>query len=206
MKLDRFLAVAAALVLALALSGAALAGTTPSDNTDVTIVIFAGTEFSVDITSESSNFPSVGFSLGGSGCSEGCPAYYTYSVTDLRGSGAGWEVRASASDFRGGPNNAVISGATLVRTNESIFNPGGFSASADSISTGVFVSTQDFPTPILNTSSLIIAGASGVSGVTPNATGIFSARETMWLTLPDSVAAGTYTSTLTLTLTSGDTP
>jgi hypothetical protein len=49
---------------------------------------------------------------------------------------------------------------------------------------------------------LIISGASGVSGVTPNATGAFSAKESMWYTFPAAVAVGTYNSTLTLTLTS----
>ncbi len=206
MKLDRFLAVAAALVLALSLSGAALADTTPSDNTDVTVVITAGTQFSVDITSTSSSFGSVPFALGWQACNWGCMAYYTYSVTDLRGTGAGWTVNAKASDFTGGPNNAVVPDATLFRSNENYWNPTGFSAVDGSISTGVSVGTQDDPTPIMNTSSQIIAGTPGVSGVYPNATGTFSAKESMWFTFPDSVAAGTYTSTLTLTLTSGNTP
>lgn len=205
MKMSRLAGIAAALLLALSVGGSALAAA-PSDNTNVQVEITAGTEFSVDITSSLSDFGDVPFALGYQSCNWGCMAYYDYSVTDKRGTGAGWLVHASAGDFTGGPNNAVVPGANLFRSNEVYWNPGGFTAASGSISTGVTVGAQDTPTLIMNTSSLIIKGTSGVSGVTPNATGTFSAKESMWFTFPNSVAVGTYTSTLLLTLTSGNTP
>lgn len=205
MNLKRILALGAALLLSLSLTGPALADPSP-DTTSVQVEITAGTQFSVDITSSLSDFGDVPFALGWQACNWGCMAYYNYSVTDMRGTGAGWQVNAQAGNFTGGPNNAVVPGANLFRSNEVYWNPGGFTAAPGSVSAGVTVGAQDSPTLIMNSSSLIIKGTTGVSGVTPNATGTFSAKESMWFTFPDSVAAGTYTSTLTLTLTSGNTP
>ena len=181
-------------------------GTAPAlavdDTTTVNVTITAGTQFSVDITSASSSFPSDPFALGYNSCNWGCMAYYTYTVTDLRGTAKGWNVNASASNFVGGPGNIAVPGANLFRSNELSQNPTGFTAAAGSISAGVSVGAQDSPTLIMNTSSLIISGASGLSGPSPKASGAFSAKESMWYTFPDSVAAGSYNSTLTLTLTS----
>ena len=200
MRTKRVFGIIAALLMTFGVAAPALA---VDDTTTVNVTITAGTQFSVDITSASSSFPSDDFALGYNACNWGCMAYYNYKVTDLRGTGNGWTVNAKASNFVSGPpNNAIVPGANLFRSNEVSQNPSGFTASAGSISTGVSVGTQDNPTLIMNTSSLIISGASGMSGVTPNATGEFSAKESMWYTFPNSVAAGSYNSTLTLTLTS----
>jgi hypothetical protein len=198
MKFKRIVGVVAALLLALSVSGPAYAAT--SDSTNVSLTITAGTQFSVDITN-SNNFPNQPFSLGNPG-NFTYSAFFNTEVVDLRGTGAGWNVNASATAF-----TPVVPGGTLPLYSNGLYwlpcaAVTGFCATPGSISNGVSAYLGSYGN-IIATPSLLISAAPGVVAAQPNGTGTFSTQDVVYYNnFPNALAVGTYTTTITLTLTS----
>jgi hypothetical protein len=197
-------------VVALGIGGSALA--TPAGPTqNVQVQIGAGTQFSVAFI-HATNFGNAAFSLGVQNSATIPSASYDFTVTDLRGTGDGWHVNVSSTDFTNGPVTAT--GAVLSTTNNTqwaSFLPGGaqsangWVAGAGSITTGVTRVDPGFGANLIGTERTVLQSSNGVSliGAQPNGTGTFSSEHALFLAFPAAVAAGTYTSTVTLTLTSG---
>jgi hypothetical protein len=195
MKFKRIFGAIAALGLAFSIAAPALAQST--DSTNKTLTITAGTQFSVEITSADSSWASVPFSLAG-------PANWTASspynvkVVDLRGTGKGWTVSASASAF----TPVDIPSAQLLTQNNTGNSCGGFCAGSLSVSAGVTAITaaQD----IKAGSKTLISSESGtIAGPKPKGSGEFTFQEVVYYNgVPAALAAGSYTTTITLTLTS----
>lgn len=202
MNFKRITGVAAALLLALTMAGTALA-VDPSDSTDVSLTINAGSQFSVDITN-SNNFPSRTFSLGATG-NYSYSAFYNLQVVDLRGTGAGWNVTASGSAF-----TPAVPGSGLPTVNNGLYwlacaAATGFCADSGSISDGVSV-VAGSPDIIAAPGSIFKSSAGTTAAPSPYGTGTFSTQEVVYYTgFPNALAVGTYTTTVTLTL-SGTAP
>src|SRR5438309_1806377 len=99
---SKFAGIATAGVLALSLGGAAIASS--PDQAVITLDITPGTQLSVVVDS-ALPFYSQPFTLGNSS-----PYYstsYYYTVTDLRGTGAGWTVSASTAGFEDASNTPI---------------------------------------------------------------------------------------------------
>jgi hypothetical protein len=199
MILKRMAGAVAALLLAMSVSGPAFAAT--SDSTNVSLTITPGTQFSVDITN-SNNFPNQPFSLGNPG-NFTYSAFFNLEVVDLRGTGAGWNVNASATPF----TPAVPTGTLPLYSNGLYWLPcaavTGFCAGPGSISNGVSAYLSSYGN-IINTPSLLISATPGTApGPQPNGTGTFSTQDVVYYNnFPNALAVGTYTTTITLTLTS----
>ncbi len=199
MKLKRLAGAAAALLLGLSMAAPALADTT--DSTNVSLTITAGTQFSVEIT-DSNNFPNQQFTLGNPG-NFTYSAHYNLEVVDMRGTGAGWNVSANASAF-----TPAVPGSTLPDYNNGLYwlscaAATGFCASTGSISNGVSVHSSAFGNIIGTPSTLFKALPGTTAGPQPNGTGTFSTQEVVYYNnFPNALAVNTYTTTITLTLTS----
>lgn len=167
---------------------------------DISFTITPGTELSVVVTS-STNFPDRAFSLTGPPNFTDSAAY-NYTVTDLRGNGLGWNVQASASAF-----SPVVPGSGLSSSNNTQWSvPAGYTvALSGSITAGVGFTPSG--NNIIATSRKVLFGNPGIVAAVPNATGKFSAQEAVYYTgFPVAAAAGTYSTTVTLTISSGNTP
>jgi hypothetical protein len=195
------IAIVAAFMTVLSMAGSALAVAPPSDSANVSLTITAGTQFSVDIIN-SNNFPTKVFSLTGP-ANFTDSAFYELEVIDLRGTGAGWNVVASASPFTPAilnaglatSNNGPWAGLPLCSSPAA-----GFCAGPGSISNGVSV-VAGSPN-IMSTASSIFASAAGQTAApSPFGTGTFQTEEAVYYTgLPPALSVGTYTTTITLTL------
>lgn len=202
---------AATAALALGIGGSALA--TPAAPTqNVQVQITAGSTFSVAFI-HATNFGSAAFTLGVQNSATIPSASYDFTVTDMRGTGAGWNVKVSSTDFTDGASHTAT-GAVLSTTNNTqwaSFLPGGaqsangWVAGAGSITTGVTRVDPGFGANLIGAMQTILQSSNGVStvGAQPNGTGTFSSEHALFLAFPAAVAAGTYTATVTLTLTSG---
>jgi len=195
-----FLSLIAALVMMVSAGGAALA-TDPTASTNVSLTVTAGTQLSIAITG-SNNFPNAPFSLTGP-TNWTYSAYYNVQVTDLRGTGVGWNVTASASQF-----TPVVTGAKLQNSNN--YCGGNWAgpqicATPGSILNGVSV-VAGSPDIIAAPASILKSTAGSAPGPLPNGTGVFTTQEAVFYNgFPAGLQAGTYTSTITLTL-SGSAP
>lgn len=181
------------------------APTFAADQQNVTYQITAGTQFSVTFDS-GTNFQSKPFTLGDS--SPQYSAAYYYTVVDMRGTGEGWNVKASTPGFFTTGNSPVqVPGVQLHSTNLELYlndSTPGFQAEPGSITTGVGgVGGASNWTSILAPGGLLLKGTPGINGVTPNATGTFHAGDALYLNFPVAVAAGSYQATIQLTLASG---
>lgn len=108
-----------------------------------------------------------------------------YSVTDFRGTGAGWQVTAQASPFVSGDDDLVLGSLTM--TKPVVAANGTTSGLPTVVDQATF--TLDAVSPVR------IASAAVDSGM-----GKYDFGETdLALSLPADVYAGTYTSTLTFT-------
>jgi hypothetical protein len=197
MRLPRVLATVAAFALTLVSIGTAFA-TPVGDSEDFNLIVTAGTELSVEITL-SGDFDAVPFSLAG-------PANYTDSayfnsvVVDMRGTGAGWNVTASASPF-----TPAIPGATLHMSNNTLWSglctpAASFCASPGSISNGI--SHYSGGPNIMGTSVTMIGSIAGTtSAPAPYGTGTFGMQTAIYYNnIPDALAVGTYETTVTLSI------
>jgi WxL domain surface cell wall-binding len=175
----------------------------------VNFQIQPGQTFSVAITG-STNFSGGNFTLGVQDSSNTNSGSISYKVTDLRGTGAGWNMNASASNFTNTTSHAVVPGAQLYASNNTKWtpapagNPDGFVSGTGSIRTGV--SALANYTNIMGTGATLLKSTAGINGVTPNGTGEFSVQDALFLTFPNAVAAGSYQTTITLTLSSATQP
>jgi hypothetical protein len=198
---------AAAALMTLGISGSAFAADAQQN---VTYSINSVGTLSVAII-HASNFSATNFTLGASSPTNS--ASYDFTVTDMRGTGAGWSVNVAASDFTDG-NGHTATDATMYSANNTFWAsqlPTGLSQIAPtaqtafrftpaSVSTGV--SAINSGANIINSSRTLLGSTAGVStvGAQPNGTGAFSSEQALFLTFPNAVAAGTYTTTVTLTL------
>jgi hypothetical protein len=178
----------------------------PSDSTDITFEITTTDQFSVEIT-DSTDFQSEPFTLDPSTYNFTIQAFYDYQVTDLRGTPSGWNVNSSATEFTNTDTNATVQDAALYTGNNTqwdLSTPDGFIPATGSNPDGVSIAVSS--DNIIPDGHVIIHSAAGVTP--PNnqvqGAGQFSAQEALYLTFPSVVEAGTYSSTLTLTLASGD--
>jgi hypothetical protein len=187
---------AAAAVMTFGIAGSVFAATAPTQQVNLTIN--PGTEFSVAFDS-ASNYGAANFNLTNV---QYLQAGYTYTVKDGRGTGDGWNVKASTPGLVRDANNAVVANANFHATNLTYWQDNtGFTADAGSITTGV--SATSSWTPLLNGTGRVLLQAAPSTGVTPNGTGVFHSGDALYLDLPSAVAAGSYHAVLTLTLTSG---
>lgn len=108
-----------------------------------------------------------------------------FSVSDFRGTGAGWSVTAQATQFDGGTNDLAAGSLSL---SQPTVAANGTTSTAPGVTAG--------PYQIDNGAAVKISSA-------PENTGMgkydFSAT-TMTLALPAAVFAGTYTSTVTVSI------
>jgi hypothetical protein len=200
MRKQMTFAIVSAFMLAASMAGAARA-VDPSDSVDVSLTVTAGTQFSVEILN-SNNFPDEVFTLDGP-ANFTDSAFYELEVVDLRGTGAGWNVVASASPF-----TPAIPGAGLATTNNGQWaglplcsSPAaGFCAGPGSISNGVSV-VAGSPNIMSAASSIFTSAAGQTAAPSPFGTGTFQTEEAVYYTgLPDALSVGTYTTTVLLTL------
>ena len=199
-------AIAFALMLTLSMAGMAAADP-PTAQTDVSLEITEGSEFSVAITN-SNDFPTRTFSLGAPG-NYAYSAFYNVQVTDMRGTGDGWDVIASASAF-----DPAVPGSGLPTVNNGPWatgltctpTPAGFCSSAGSIDNGVSV-VAGSPDIIAAPASIFTSATGMTPAPQPFGTGVFSTQEIVYYTgFPNALAVGTYTTTVLLTLQSGVQP
>ncbi|MCC6704588.1 MAG: hypothetical protein IT334_06905 [Thermomicrobiales bacterium] len=131
--------------------------------------------------------------------------YYTMQVVDLRGTGIGWNVMASASPFTNGlttgqvqnTNNTQWSGICGPVVVGFCAAPGSFSNGVSSYLTSLNISTSQ---------QLLLSSTNGTApGPVPNGTGTFTQQSAIYYTgVPAGLAVGTYTTTITLTLTGSE--
>jgi hypothetical protein len=202
-KIAGFLAAA---VVAIGIAAPALA----DDDADVSFEILEGDELSVQIL-HASNFTAVDFNLlqtinwnAGNGSVD-------LKVTDLRGTGAGWSVKASSTGFFSDLDDDPIEGSTLGVSNNTAWATGpytpasasGFSAEAGSNSTGVTAPATS-NSSILGSGQTILTAAPGITNSYPHGSGYFHQQDVFYLSFPAGIAAGTYSATVLLTISSGD--
>ncbi|HEY7036977.1 MAG TPA: WxL domain-containing protein [Thermomicrobiales bacterium] len=199
MILKKVLGLAAAALVAVGISGSALAD---APTKVVTYQITQGTQLSVVIDS-ATNFGNSPFTLGVQNSATASSASYNYTVTDMRGNGKGWNLNVSSSDFTDGDGDTVP-GAKMQTSNNLWWNPAtsaGYTAEAHSVTNGITY-TSNFSNIIGAGRNILQAAPGTLSGVYPNGTGVFHSQEALFLEFPNAVAAGTYKATITLTLTS----
>jgi hypothetical protein len=150
------------------------------------------------------NFAAKSFTVGNA--SPQYSASYTYTVTDLRGTGDGWNVKASTAGFFNS-DDVAVPGAVLHATNLTKWSDGlGYTADTNAITNGVSTISSWSPSLIGDGRVLIKATPGLYNGVFPNGTGVFHSGDALYLEFPFGVAADTYTATLQLTISSGDQP
>src|SRR6478735_8467866 len=197
MRIRRIAGIVAAAALAMSFGGATVAAST-TDTTNVSLTITPGSELSVDITS-STNFQNQPFNLNSAPGNYSYSAAYNYVATDLRGTGAGWIVTASASAF-----TPAVPGSGMSTGNNTQWNAGcgfgtGFCPTAGSISNGVDIHHAG-ANIIAAPASILWSIGGHTAAPQPYGTGSFGAQEAVYYTgFPVAVQAGTYTSTITLT-------
>jgi len=200
MQMKRIAGIVAAAALALSFGGSALAAG-PTDSTNVSLTITPGSELSVDIYN-SNNFPNQPFNLNAAPGNYAYSAFYNLEVKDLRGTGKGWNVSASASAF-----TPAVPGSGLPTVNNGIYwlpcaAATGFCANAGSISNGVGI-TPGSPDLIAAPSAIFFSTAGQTPAPSPYGTGTFQTQEVVYYTgFPVATTAGTYTTTLTLSISS----
>jgi len=207
-------------LLAAVVGAAGLAGAEPADATACGTAILAGTNCTLTGTASltggtlSATFPSA---LAWSGTLTGLDlnladtttAHQSYLVDDATGSGAGWRVTVSATQFTTG--TATLSNTGTFSTNGSTSSITATTAPSATCLTG---STCTLPTNITTYPVAITTAASSPTtyiiydtsattgrgsvtiGGTPNPVG-------WWLNVPSNATSGTYTSTVTLAVISG---
>ena len=214
-KLKFFGLVATAIVL-LGISSPALAQDGDDDEQDVDLTITSTDIFSIEVF-HSTNFPDTQFTLDGLDSGNVGNASYDFEVTDLRGTGDGWNVNVASSEFANVDTLAVVPDAELHSTNNSDYasffssplpphsvdvEADQFGSTSGSVRTGV--SANSVWDDIIGSGHVLLSSDDGVDGVFPNGTGYFQDEEALYLNFPGAVAAGTYEATVTLTLTSGN--
>lgn len=112
----------------------------------------------------------------------------TITITDNRGSGAGWSVIATSTDFSccSGTHTIAVTNLTINPNNSTLTGVNG--ASTTGVTAGsshTFTSTTD---------SATIVSASANKGM-----GQYTINPAVTLTIPVGVYAGTYTATVTIT-------
>lgn len=177
------------------------------DTADVSLTITGGSTLSVEIT-DSNNFPNQPFSLTSAPGNYTYSAHYNLQVIDDRGTGAGWNVTASASAFTQVGTGALVPGSGLPSVNnycDGTWAGPQVCATPGSILTGVSV-VPGSPNLIAGAASIIVGAPGQAPGPLPNATGTFDTQEAVYYTgFPVGVQAGTYTTTITLSI-GGATP
>lgn len=111
----------------------------------------------------------------------------TFDVSDLRGTGAGWQVTAQATQFISASNSLAV--GSLQLSEPTVGAQDTTSSTPPSVSAGPFV---------IDGSAATIASAVSGQGM-----GVYDfTATTMTLSLPASVYAGSYTSTVTISVVS----
>jgi hypothetical protein len=136
-------------------------------------------------------------------------AHQSYTVTDARGSGAGWHVTTSATTFTTGtaalPNSATFS-TTGSSTSASSANAP--TAACSSGATCLLpTNTTTYPVAITTAATTPTASTiydtSALTGLGSITIGVGANPVGWWLAVPANAIAGTYTSTVTMQIISG---
>jgi hypothetical protein len=136
-------------------------------------------------------------------------AHQSYTVDDATGSGAGWHVTTSATTFTTG--TASLPNAGTLSTNGSVTSVSASNAPTAACSSGATCllpsNSQAYPVAITTAASAPTASTiydtSALSGLGSITLGIGANPVGWWLTVPASAIAGTYTSTVTMQISSG---
>jgi hypothetical protein len=132
-------------------------------------------------------------------------AQQAYTVDDATGSGAGWHVTVSASQFTSTTPVATLSGTTTLSTNGSVASQAATTAPTGACTVGaagctVPTNTTTYPVAITTTAVTIYdtAAASGLGSITVGLPG--AAAVGWWVALPANAVPSTsgYISTVTL--------
>ncbi|MEW6283529.1 MAG: WxL domain-containing protein, partial [Candidatus Eremiobacterota bacterium] len=129
--------------------------------------------------------------LNGTDQSPACTGTPTLTLTDARGSGVGWNVTVSATNFISGPNSIAGSGFTFTGPGGTVTTLAGNAQPTQSVVAATALNPGGFK--IL---SAAVNQGMGSYTYTP-ANGQFA------LNVPASTFAGSYTSTMTFTIASG---
>jgi hypothetical protein len=210
----------ASMLLAGGISAAGLAGAGPADAVACGTAILAGTSCTAtgtaSLTAGTLSMTSPG-ALAWTGTLTGLDlnlvdtttAHQSYLVDDATGSGAGWHVTVSATQFTTGTvtlsNTGTFStnGGTSSITATTPPSATCFTGSTCTLPTNTttypvaITTAASSPTPVTVYDTSATTGRGSITiGGTPNPVG-------WWLNIPSNTAFGTYTSTVTLELISG---
>jgi hypothetical protein len=133
-------------------------------------------------------------------------AQHSYLVNDATGSGAGWHVTISATTFTAGALTLANTGSFV--TNGSITSEAAATAPTAACSTGstctLPTDTTTYPVAIATATSaptaVTIYDTSAATGLGSITIGIGALPVGWWVNVPASAKAGTYTSTISLTV------
>jgi hypothetical protein len=202
MRIKRIAGIVAAAALAMSFGGSALAVDPSTDSVDVSVEITAQTAFSVEVV-KAVDFPAREFTLGPA-LNYTAQSSYWLEVTDMRGTGAGWNVTAHASAF-----TPSVPGSGLITTNNGPYtgcflpgftDQGPFCSGPLAVPTGVGV-VAGSPDIIATTSSIFASTAGLTAAPSPYGSGSFETQETLYYVgFPNALAVGAYESTVTFTL------
>jgi hypothetical protein len=193
-------------LVALGMTAPALAADGTTASQPILFTITSTDQFSVAITG-STDFQNEPFTIDPSTYNFAIQGFYGYQVTDLRGQPLGWNVSESASTFVNTSNGHTVADAELYSGNvpkDDPNTPEGFTWVNGSNPDGVAYAQSSVS--IIPDGHVILHSNDGVTP--PNnqvqGAGIFDSQEALYLTFPSAVEAGEYSSTITLTLSSGD--
>jgi hypothetical protein len=202
MRAKRILGAAAAALLAVSFAGTAMATDPSTATVDVSVKITAQTAFSVEVV-KSIDFAAAPFTLGAP-LNYTAQSSYWLEVTDMRGTGGGWNVTAQASAF-----TPSVPGSGLVTVNNGPYtgcflpgfsDQGPYCSGPLAVSTGVGV-VGGSPNIIGAASSIFASTAGLTSAPSPYGSGSFETQETLYYVgFPNALAVGSYSSTVTFTL------
>jgi hypothetical protein len=182
---QRFIILISITAAALTIASAALAG-----NVTATATVAAGNSGNLSLSLPSN--PTVSATLDGTDQS----ANYNLAlgISDIRGSGAGWNLTVTSTSFSDGSGHTLATNASSVASISSACNAGGSCTSP----TNAITYPLTIPAAASAPAAVKLFNAAASTGM-----GRFTVTPTIDVAIPGNAYAGSYTSTLTIAAVSG---